>query len=72
VAESWKTVVRLSAIAISGAVMRNVLRFVDCPEREKNCAALQSVKKEDSLIRYVVYRHVSTIRVMYLLFYLWC
>ena len=43
-------------------------RFVDCPE--ENVADLQRVKQEDNTIRYIAYRHVSTIRVTYLLHYL--
>ena len=38
---------------------------------EEHCADLQRVKQEDNIIRYIVYRHVSTIRVTYLLHYLW-
>jgi len=70
-ADSWKTVARQSAIAISGVVVGSLQRFVDCREREENCADLQPSKQEDNLIRYIVYRHVSTIRITYILQYLW-
>jgi len=49
-----------------------VRRFLYCPEREESCADLQRVKTEDNRITYIIHRHVSTIRVMYLLHYLWC
>jgi uncharacterized membrane protein YhaH (DUF805 family) len=37
-----------------------------------NGVGLQRVKQEDNLIGYINYRHVSTIRYIYLLHCLWC